>query len=197
MPRRTGRGFVELDPFGIVSVVDAILYPYAEEIRSFICNRVAKGESPRIRDVINCVCHRCGVPLSFAWAWMCTDFPLSNLDTSNWRTITQSYIEKNLVGLGFVEMKELSSNFLENGLRPSIRLAFKSQRRILGLSLNEMASRLGVERKDVAALEHGCFPMSIPRCRTFNKVMAGYEIHPVRLLQLAFTSVADIYETSE
>ena len=197
MPRRTGRGFVELDPFGIVSVADAISYPYANEIRTFLGKRTSKGDAPRISDIVNFVCYRCAVPLAFAWAWMCTDFPSSNLDMSNWRSITQSYIEENLVGLGFVEMKALSSSFFENGLRPSIRLAFKNQRRILGLSLNEMASRLGVDRKDVAALEHGCFPMSIPRCGTFNKAMVGYEIHPVRLLQLAFTSVADIYETSK
>lgn len=195
MPRRTGSGFVELDPFGIASVTDAISYPYADEIRAFFGKRASKGGAPRIGDIVNFVCYRCAVPLPFAWAWMCTDFPVATMDSSNWRSITESYIERNLFGLGFAEMEDLSSSFVGNGLRPSLRLALKSQRRLLGLSLNEMASRLGVDRESVAALEHGCFPMSIPRCRTFNEVMAGYEVHPVRLLQLAFTSVADLHGT--
>lgn len=197
MPKRTGRGFVELDPFAITAVADAISYPYADEIRSFFGKRTSKGGAPRISDIVNFVCYRCAVPLPFLWAWMCADFPVSDLDASNWRSITISYIERNIFGFDFTEMESISSNLRLNGLRPSLRAALKSQRRLLGLSLNEMALRLGVKRGDVAALEHGCSPMSIPRCRTFNNVMVGYEVHPVRLLQLAFTSVVDAFEMSK
>lgn len=193
----TERRSVGLDPNGIIVAADAISHPHAGGIHAFFDKRTAKEDCPRIRDIIDFVCYRCGIQIPFVWAWMCTDFPFQDLDAHSWKAITVSYVEGKLFGTDFPAMENVASLLARKGIVPNLRTALKSQRRSLGLSLGDMAFRLGMERGDVASLERGCCPTSIPRCRTFNKVMVGYEIHPVRLLQLAFTSVADIYEKNK
>lgn len=186
----TERRSVGLDPNGIIVAADAISHPYASGIHAFFDKRTAKEDCPRIRDIINFVCYRCGIQIPFVWAWMCTDFPFQDLDAYSWKVATVSYVEGKLSGTDFPAMENVASLLARKGMVPNLRTALKSQRRRLGLSLGEMAFRLGMERGDVASLERGCCPTSIPRCDTLNIAIECYEIHPIRLLQLAFTSVA-------
>lgn len=190
MHRRTEEGPVSLDPNGIATVMDAISHPFAPEVSAMLCRCNSKEAYPRINDIVNCVCHRCGVRLSFVWAWMCSDFPFSSISPSTWESVTISYIEDKLEGVCFHEMESIAIRVRSIGCFPSIRSALKQQRMRLGVSLLQMAVRLGVGRNDVASLEHGCFPLSTPRCHTLNMALKGYEIHPIRLLQLSFLVVA-------
>lgn len=186
MLRRTEEGCARLDPKGIAVAMDAISHQYAHSVRILFQVRDAKNEDPRLSDIMNLVCHRCFVHLPFAWAWMCSDFPLRMLGPSDWEALTIGYLDDRLRGRSYIQMEELSLRMRDEGRLPNIRAALKLQRGALGMSLSDMAVRLGVDRGFVASLEHGCHPSSMPRCHTLNKVLPAYELHPVRLLQLSY-----------
>lgn len=186
MLRRTEEGCARLDPKGIAVAMDAISHQYAHSVRSMFQGRDAKNDDPRISDIMNLVCHRCFVHLPFAWAWMCSDFPLHELASVDWEALTIDYLEVRLQERSYRQMEELSLRMRDEGWLPDIRAALKLQRSALGLSLSKMAVRLGVDRGFVSSLEHGCFPSSMPRCHTLNRVLPAYELHPVRLLQLSY-----------
>ncbi len=191
---KTKVNLVKLDTERISIALHLIDYPFETEIETFLTSKKMKFDMPRLRDIINYVCHRFGLPFAVIWSWMCTDFPLSKLSFQNWKTVTKGYLFSNLKTDDYELVKKsfVLSSYIDSNL--DLRSALKQQRKELGLSLSQMATRLNSNKETVASLEHGCHSETMPRLYTLNKVMFCYELHPMQLFAKALKKKVSLYE---
>ncbi len=129
----------------------------------------------RISDFINKISKPLNIPFYVIWTWMCSDFRTNGLDPF---VATENYLRTLLCDEDYKKIKTCNGPM-------NFRKALKTQRLRLGLSLGEMANKVGVIRDKIIVLEREKNYNSWPRCDTLNAVLPFYELHPVEFLLLA------------
>ena len=133
-------------------------------------------EANRLSDFHTKICIPLEIPFYLLWVWLCTDFsiPLG----SNPFESAEQYLRERLSEEDFLKVirSEGPINF---------RKALRARRNSLGLSLAQMADKVGVKKDNIASLERKKNGTSMPRCDTLNKVLPFYGLHPIELYVLA------------
>ena len=143
-------------------------------------------EGTRLADFLKKVAVPLGIPFYVLWVWMCTDFSIE--ENQDPFTAAENYLKSKLTA---EEYQQVTQNEGQLNFRKALRL----RRKVLSLTLGQMAKRVGVIRDKIAVLERKENGNSMPRCDSLNAVLPFYELHPLELYVLAL-SKEDPYPNS-